>query len=135
MSEESVEIVLKAMEAFSAGGIEAALAYADADIVVHPYPEWLEGPEVLHGHDGVRFVTEWWTTQGFSEPRVELEEVRDAGDKVVALYWQSAEAVGSGDRVVQQSGAVCSGFRDGRVSEVSYFLTWKEALEAAGLGD
>jgi ketosteroid isomerase-like protein len=135
VSQENVDIVRKAIEAYSVGGIEAMLAYADPDIVVHPYPEWLEGPEALHGHDGLRFADQWWTTQGFSEPRIKLEGVRDAGHKVVALYWQSAGAVESGDTVVQQSAAVCSRFCGGRVGEVSYFLTWKEALEAAGLAE
>jgi ketosteroid isomerase-like protein len=133
VSQENVEIVRRSAEAFIADGLEASLDYADPDIVVHPYPEWLEGSGALRGHDGLRYVTEWWTTQGFEDPHIEFVEIRDAGAKVVALYRQSALSVASGARVVQQTGAVCSGFREGRVGEVSFFLTWKQALEAAGL--
>jgi hypothetical protein len=63
---------------------------------------------------------------------LEISELRDAGETVVALYRQIAKDVRSGTEVAQQGGAVISGFRKGRVSEVSFFLTWKQALEAVG---
>jgi hypothetical protein len=78
-------------------------------------------------------VDQWWTTQGFEEPRLELVEIRDAGAKVVALYRQSAKHVASASRVVQRSAAVCSRFRNGRIGEIRYFLSWEQALEAVGL--
>ncbi len=53
MSQENVEVVKRAYDALSAGGIEASLAYFRPDVVAYPFPEWVEASE-YRGHDGQR---------------------------------------------------------------------------------
>jgi ketosteroid isomerase-like protein len=40
MSGENVEIVERAFDAFSTGGVEACLPSFSPDLVVYPFPEW-----------------------------------------------------------------------------------------------
>ena len=130
MSEENVELVRKLFEAFNGGGVEAALRLLPPDVVWYPFPEWVEESE-YRGYDGIRRVMAVWT-ENFDEYAVDVHQVLDAGDQVVALIEQAALIKGSPDPVRQPVGALFSRFSEGVVGEAHYFMTWKEALEAAG---
>jgi ketosteroid isomerase-like protein len=131
MSQENVEIVRKAFQAFETGGVEATLAYLSLDVTFYAFPEWVEASE-YRGHGGVRDVFALWT-ENFDEFVLEIQELRDAGDRVVALYEQSGRIRDSGIPLRQSVGGVFSEFRNGEIGEASFFLSWDEALEAAGL--
>jgi ketosteroid isomerase-like protein len=133
MSEENVEIVRRTFEQLEKGGVEAALRFLASDVVLYPFPEWVEASE-YRGHDGIRRVLAVWT-ENFDDFTMELQELRDTGDRVVALYEQSGRIKGSGVRVRQPVGGVFGDFRDERIGEASFFQTWDEALEAAGLSE
>ena len=133
MSEENVELTRRIIRAFQAGGLDAAtLSHWAPDVVWYPIPEWIETP-AYRGHEGVReFMAVWF--DNFDEYRIGGDDFRDAGEAVGFLGVQSARMTGTAVPIRQPFGMVFSDFRDdGTSGEARFFLSWKEALEAAGL--
>ena len=133
MSQDNVELVQRAFDAFSVGGVEAALPFYSRDVVMYSVPEWPEDP-LYRGHDGARKLTGAWT-DNFDEWGWEVHELRDVGTGVVALVEMTGGIKDSGVPIRQPVGIVCSDFRDGTVGEFRFFLTWQAALEAVGLAE
>ena len=131
MSQENVNLVVRAIEAFRVGGVEATLRFYPSDVLWHPFPEWV-GDTEYRGHDGVRRVTGIWT-DNLDDFAIELEEVRDLGDRVLMLGETAGRIKETGLPIRQRLGVVFSDFRKGKVGEAHYFATWAEALEAVGL--
>src|SRR5262245_15089663 len=52
MSQENVERLKRAFAAFPADGVEVLLQFCSPELVVYPFPEWMEAPH-YHGHDGL----------------------------------------------------------------------------------
>ena len=134
MSQENVEIVRKVVAAWNTGGLESILPLCPEDVVWHPFPEWPDGAEPRTGHDGVRELMNAWT-DNFDEYTVDVQEVRDLGDRALVLGAMAGRIKGSGVPIRQPLGWVASDFRNGQIGEAHFFLTWKEALEAAGLSE
>jgi ketosteroid isomerase-like protein len=131
MSEENVEVVRQTFKAFNSGGVEAALDSWASDAILYTFPEW-PGPSDYRGHDGLRALMAEWT-ENFDEFEMEVHDIRDLGDRVLLL----AETVGrikdSGMPIRQPFGAVYSDFHDGGIGVARNYLTWRAAIEAAGL--
>jgi len=118
-------------EAFE-GAIESFLSFYADDVVCYPAPGWID-EEVCHGHDGLRRLSAVWSAN-FDEIAVEVHDVRDLHERLVILARFTGRAKGSDVRVSQPFGAINSRLRDdGKVGEVRFFLSWDEALQAAGL--
>ena len=126
-----MEIVRRAAEAFKAGGVEALVPFLAPGAVLHPAPEWIEAPE-YHGPDGLRALVSVWTDY-FDEWVWEIHELRDAGDRVVALIEHGGKIKGTDTPLHQPMGIIYSDFRGGQIGGARFFQTWREALEAAGL--
>ncbi len=133
MSQENVEIVRRVYETYAAGGVEAALPCFAPDIVLYTFPEW-PGPSEYRGHEGLRALMAE-RTENFDDFELEVHEVREVGARVVALAELVGRIKGSGVPIRQPFGAVYWDFRNGQIGEGRNFLTWREALEAAGLPD
>jgi ketosteroid isomerase-like protein len=131
MSEENVELVRKGFEAYSARGIEALLDFATEDGVWHTAPEFIDAPE-FRGHEGLRSLFSVFTDH-FDDWTVDVIEVRDAGDSVVALIEHGGMIKGTDTPLRQPMGVVFSDFRHGRAGRFDAYQTWREALQAAGL--
>ena len=131
MSQENADLVRRIFEADGADSAEAVLPFVPADVVWHPPPDWIEDSD-YRGHDGVREAMGVFTGT-FDDYHAELHEARDAGDRVVALVWQSGAIKGSHEPVRQPIGVVYADFRDGQIGEAFFFRSWAEALQAAGL--
>jgi SnoaL-like domain len=101
------------------------------DAVTYSIPEWPDDPE-YHGHDGLRKLSRQWT-ENFDDFGIELHELHDGGDTVVALYALTGQTKGSAIPVGMQIGAVISGIRNGLATRQELFSSWEAALEAAGL--
>ena len=131
VSKENVEAVRRVFEAGAANRIEPLLAFLPEDVVWYLPSNWVEEHE-YRGHEGVRRVMAIWLENfdGYSADPVEL---REAGDDVVGLIRLSGRIKSSRTVVEQRLGAVYSDIRDGQVHRASFFLSWEEALEAAGL--
>jgi uncharacterized protein len=132
MSQENVEIVRRAGEAWQRGGIDAMLEFLD------PGVEWRVRPDLpesgtYRGHEGVRRLftrfEEVLEGQGY-----EPQEYIDAGDLVVMpLHWWG-RGRRSGAVVAERQGETwVFTVRDGRVATVHEYRDKREAIEAAGL--
>jgi ketosteroid isomerase-like protein len=134
MSQANVEIARGFIEAYAAGaGIERALSVFSPDVVLYPFPDWVEA-SVYRGHDGVRRLTAVWADT-FEDFAIAPEEVRDLGDRVVMLGHTTGRIKGTGVPIRQPVGAVFSDFRDREIGEAHFFVTWQQALAAVGLED
>ncbi len=131
MPKANVELVQRSQDLFAAGGIEATLPCFAEDVVVHPFPEWVEESE-YHGHEGLRALIAVWI-DNFDEFEFHASEIRDLGDTVLSLGETAGRIKGSGTPIRQPLGGVFSEFRDGRIGRCDYFLTWKQALEKVRL--
>jgi ketosteroid isomerase-like protein len=129
MSRENVDRFVKATEAFNRGDVEAWLEQYDTQVVFEPQVTAMEGPYV--GHDGIRaFIT----TIGdlYERFQVHLQEVRDLGERVLALG--TASAIGKRSGIEQEIPlAIVASFRDGRITHFRDYGDKDQALEAAGL--
>ena len=131
MSQENVEIVRRAYEAFAQGDIEAALAMFHADIQVEDHNRSLETPATYHGRDG--FLTLFATVnEGFSDVRYTPEELTDVGDRVLAEVRRTGRGRASGAQVDERQFHVWDVVA-GRAVRFRVYLDRNQALEAAGL--
>ena len=133
MSDRSVEVVRQVVEAFNRRDLRAMTQW------FAPGVEWEPGgPAAVEsaryrGRDEVSaaFAGTWETWEVF---HVEESEVRDRGDSVVWLG--CARMKGGSSRVeFDQAFAVHFLVRGGEIVRFRGFLSWEEALEAAGVSD
>jgi ketosteroid isomerase-like protein len=131
MSEEIVELVYRAQEAFNRRDLDALLALADPGIEFTPAILELEGGDSYRGHDGLR---RWWEAMltVFPDYRTEADEVRDHGDVTVTHARLRAHGTESGAFVEEAFWAVAE-WRHEKCVRWRSFRTEPEALEAAGL--
>jgi ketosteroid isomerase-like protein len=131
MSQENVEIVRRAYEAFAQGDIEAALAMCQPDIQVEDHERSLETPTSYHGRDG--FLTLFATVnEGFSDVRYTPEELTDVGDRVLVEVRRTGRGRASGAQVEERQFHVWD-MVAGRAARFRVYLDRNQALEAAGL--
>jgi ketosteroid isomerase-like protein len=132
MSQENVEIIRRAYEAFNRGDLDgvAADVAPDAEYLASGAIPGAGG--VYRGPEGIKqFIS--WLREAFDEARVEVH-LTDAGDRVLV----SVTNRGRG----KQSGAETSWtvwqlwtFRDDKMVRGQGFTSREEALEAAGLSE
>ncbi|MCD6016607.1 MAG: SnoaL-like domain [Solirubrobacterales bacterium] len=136
MSRENVELLRQSYEAWNRRDFDSALAIYEPD-VVWTFTAEARGAafkSVYRGPDGVR---EFWDT--FVEPwedvNIEIEEIRDAGDSVLALVVFHARAR-DGLEIDQPFVHVIT-FRGSRGIRFEAFAKreLEQALEAAGLSE
>ena len=84
MSEENVETVKQVAAAFAEKGVEGTVPFFTDDIVIYSIPEWPDDSE-YRGHDGLRRLARQWT-ENFDDFGLDLHELHDGGETVVALY-------------------------------------------------
>jgi len=128
MSQENVEVVRRAFayEVYGRGDRAEAEAIFDPYVVMKPTEE---GPS--YGLDAVRDNFEHWR-EAWDELEVRVEEVIDAGDRVLLTAHHRGRGQGSGVEVDTRFYEVYM-LRDGKVVRVDEFSERAEALEAAGL--
>jgi ketosteroid isomerase-like protein len=131
MSQQNVEVVRGALEAFNRGDMAAALAPVDPAVEIYPPVEDPDMDDVYRGHDGALRNLEQWL-EPWAEFRFEAEEFIDAGDRVVVTYSQRGRGKGSGVEIENRLTAVVS-LRSGKIVRGQVYLDQAEALKAAGL--
>ena len=130
MSSENVEIVRRSVEAYASGDIEAALAPYDPEVVFDPSSSRPEGG-VYHGPQGVLEGVQLWIGN-WAEYHFEVEEMIDAGDRVLMTIRESGRSAGSGIEVTQDTFWVQT-LRNGTIVRAELFNDRNQALQAAGL--
>ena len=128
MSQENVEIVLKDLEYWNRGDMDAFVRLWDDDVVLRAAEGWPERD--FRGKDAVRSFYE-----GFAETVGRdsvIEDLIDAGDVVVTRMRAHMTGVQSGLEGDMRFSQVTT-FRKGKVVLAEFFWDHQEALEAAGL--
>ncbi len=130
MSGENVEVVKRALDAFSSGDAKTFVALTTPDL------EWVTGlgaveGEIFRGHEGVekyfaRLGSAW------DEFRFRADRFHDLGDSVVVLGRLQGRGRGGGVPVDSPVGAVWD-LRGGQVWRLRAYLDHDKALQVAGL--
>ncbi len=133
MSQENVEKTKRGAEASNRRDIEALLVDLDPEIEWSPaFPVLLgEEAKVYRGHDGVREMFRGFY-DALDEIHVEYSEIRDLGDRVVAIGRIRTRGKASG-AATESPFALVSDVKNGKTTRVRTYLDPHEALEAAGL--
>jgi ketosteroid isomerase-like protein len=132
MSQENVESLKRAIEAYNRRDIEPLLETSDPEIEWYPFTAQVEGDEAYHGHEGLR---QWWANidAAFEEFEASVDEVRDLDDTVLALGHLRAR-FRSGVALDTEIGWVVR-FREGLGVWGRAYQSHAEALEAVGLSE
>jgi ketosteroid isomerase-like protein len=131
MSEENVERMRKGYEFVDR-------EHAPNFDLIHPDILWhtradLPDTATYRGHDGAAtLMAEWFGA--FDDLHVDVEELIDAGDRVVVVLRLHGRVRGS-DHEVDMSETHVLTIRDGKVSEVYEYPTKAEALKVVGLDE
>jgi ketosteroid isomerase-like protein len=132
MSQENVEIVRRAFDAFRRGDLDDVLALCDRDVVLdltHNH-DWPEGTYV--GHAGVRrFLTE--LLELWEDFEVGVDEHISAPDgRIVSLWWQRGRGRHSGLTINMELAHITT-VRNGKHLRIDSYDDCDQALKAAGL--
>jgi uncharacterized protein len=131
MSEGNVEIVQSIYEALNRGDWEAAPRLTDADFEV----TFQRGPNAgtHRGRDSIRAIIED-QREAFDAWIIEVEQVFDSGDQVVALIRNRLRPKGTGAEFETRNGHIWT-IRNGVALSLRGFPNPEEALKAAGLSE
>ena len=131
MSRENVEAFKRTIEASNHRDVDAILAELDPDFEYHAVLPMLGGEAEYRGHEGFRaFLRDVW--EALDDTRFEFPDVRDAGDRVVAIGHLYARGKTSGV-MAETPFAYVGEFKDGKAIRLRGYTDAKEALEAVGL--
>ena len=129
MSQENVERVRQGFEAFNRRDTNGLLEKLDVDIEWVPVRSTLEGT-VYRGHKGVlQNLAE--TFEDWEWVRMDPQDLRDLGDRIVVLGRIAAQA--KGGPATEVAAAWLIKLRDDKAIRVEFFLDQQQALDAAGL--
>lgn len=134
MSQESVELVESAFDAWNRGDIELFADHVADDVV------WLEvsgrpegGSSELVGRDRLRksleSLFEAWETY-----RLEMERIYDLGDRVVAVAQEVARGRASGVEIDSRWGYVIT-VEERHIVRIEAYRDAAQALRTAGIGE
>jgi ketosteroid isomerase-like protein len=135
MSQENLEIVRRAYQAWNSDDLDAFLS------LVHPDAEW-RGPgdlflgidSLYRGHAGVR---EWWnaTKEPWDYFKSHIERTLEEGDNVVTVVRFEAVGRGSGVKVELPFLTNVIGLRGGLIVKFNAYYSLEQALETLGLSE
>jgi uncharacterized protein len=146
VSTEAVRLVEEIQTALTAQDVVTALDEAQADTrarrifmelaepdlkVVMVGPDYVSTQLEFNGLDGFRDAWRDWTSP-FEAYRIEVEEMIDAGDRVVSLVAMTGTTRTGGAEITAPGAAVWT-VVDGRVRRVEFHIDRDLALRAAGL--
>ena len=130
MSQENVQIVRAAMEAWNARDIDALRETYAEDVVTWPPTGWPEAGPFM-GRDTV--IDQWERMRdSWDDEEIEmLADYLDAADRVaVRMFWRERHGPA---RNAEATGIFT--IRDGKIRIAEFFWDYAEALEAAGLSE
>jgi ketosteroid isomerase-like protein len=132
MSEENVEIVRRAIEAYGHEGLDGTLRFYDPEIEWTSTGDYIEAA-TYSGHDGLRRYLGTMEDE-FEDLRIEPVELIDAGERVISSVRFTGRGKTSGAPVEMTLISVGS-VRDGLINRVRNYPSMAEALEAAGVSE
>jgi uncharacterized protein len=132
MSRRNVELIRRAYEAVARNDVDAASACIHPEIEFHTYAD-SPAAGVYRGRDAVRRYNEDLFEQ-FESIRFEIEEIVDAGERLVVVSTQHAVPKGGRQEIDVRVTEVWT-VRDDLLAERHSYSTRAAALEAAGLSE
>jgi ketosteroid isomerase-like protein len=138
MSQENVELVCRAMEAFNRGGAPAVIGggFLSTDVVFDATRSGIPGLGVIRGQDEVRtyFEEDWFVAFPFEEWEIQVDEPIDHGDQVIFTTRQKGRGASSGAATALELGNIFT-IRDGEIARMEIYGRPEEALKAARLSE
>jgi ketosteroid isomerase-like protein len=130
MSQQNIASMRAVVEAFNRRDVEGLTALLAKDVEIVPIRAALEGT-VYRGPDA---VAEWYAAvdESWDELKVAIEEVRDGGERVLALGRIRGRGRDSGAAIDVEAASV-GHFRDGLITRLHHYTDRAEAVGAAGL--
>ena len=131
MSQENVEVVKGAVDAFNAHELDRYLSFLAPEF---EYFDHMGAVAEVQGSgiDAIRRQVEGWF-DSFPDFRASVDEFIDAGDRVVSVTTWQGTGAGSGLPYYQEAAEVVT-VRDGKIIRAELgFVDRAAALEAAGL--
>ncbi len=132
MSEENVEIVRDAVQAFLGGDSERIAQLVDPEVEMHGTVGGLEEGRVARGLPQIIHTFEEEDLAAWEERRLEPKEFIACDGGVVVLVHEYRRGRGSGVELETDT-AIVFAVRDGRVVRIQGYMDRDKALEAAGL--
>jgi ketosteroid isomerase-like protein len=131
VSAQNVDVVRRAYEHFVAhGDLLAEVIAPDFVWDMSHFDGWLE-QQLYPGIDGARkFLADW--TEAWDDWTLDLVELVDAGDEVVALLRQQGRSKTTGLTVDMEFAQLWS-VRDGKQTRMRMFADPADGLKAAGI--
>jgi uncharacterized protein len=133
MSQENIEIVRNAFDAFTRGDLEGVLRLCDENIVITQPPELPGVSPQQRGHNGMLEAFGIWPEQ-WDDYQIEILRIADPGDYVVVTTKTKGRGKRSGVEVEMEFSLVFT-VRDEKIVEWQIFMHEDQALEAAGLSE
>jgi ketosteroid isomerase-like protein len=130
MSQENVDLVRAAFEAFLAGDRERTARLVDPEVEFHGTVGGLQEGQTARGQADIDETFESEDLEAWEERRLEPEQFIDAGDSVVVLLHEYRRGKGSGVELETET-AVVVAVVDGRVARIQGYMDRQAALEAA----
>jgi ketosteroid isomerase-like protein len=134
MSQENVELVRSAIEAYSAGDRDAYFDFFAEDVEVCPDVSRFPEAEPFRGREEYRRfiadVDQSWEGGGSAV----IRELFPVGDRVVARTDWGGRGQASGIEL-RSSLTLINTVRDGQIVKAEFFFDHAQALEAAGLSE
>ena len=125
---ENQEVVRRVFEAFNQGDLETVLEALDPQIEWH-VPPMLPEQTVYHGHRGVRDL--WRSLRdSFDDFELAIEDMAEAGDRVMVLACAQGRGKGSGIEVRTPSFGWVWTLRAGKALRLDVYPNRAEALQA-----
>jgi ketosteroid isomerase-like protein len=134
MSQENVEIVRDAFEAFLGGDQEKAAQLTDPAVEFHGTVGGLQEGQIAHGQSEIDQTFESEDLEAWEERRLEPEEFIDAGDDVIVFLHEYRRGKGSGVELETKT-AVVVAVSGGRVVRIQGYMDREAALKAVGLSE
>ena len=129
MSEENLELMRKAVDAWNRADLEEWASYLSDDVVWVPLAENAQNQPVRGKGPTLDFVRDW--IEPWKAYTIEIHRLVDAGDAIVMMTTQTGTDESGTEVTIEMHAA---GFmRDGKLAEMRWFLSEADALRAAGV--
>ena len=133
MSQENVELVRKLVGVYNERSFAENADLIDPEIVWDmSRVELPDGATYTGRFELTGFVQAW--EEGFESEHIEVQEILDAGDRVITMIHHSGRGKLSQIEIDQHYAMVWK-LRNGRARRVDLYPTRQDALEAAGLSE
>jgi ketosteroid isomerase-like protein len=132
MSQENVETVRSAFEAWNAGDLDRVIELVDPELEFVPFRSQLDGASYV-GADGMRqFARD--SAEEWEYLQIAPDEFRYAGDRVLMVGRYDARGRASGVDIEFPAAWVAQ-LRNGKIVHLRSYSDRDVALEAAGMGE